>query len=251
MDEPFDLAIAGRVATLTLNRPAKLNAIGIADLAALHALLDRVEAAETRALVITGAGAKAFCAGVDLGDVLATDWTVNPLEVLIDRIEAFPLPTIAAINGVLFGAAADLALACDLRLGVPGIRLGMPPAKLGAVLHESGLRRFATRLSANAARRLLFGGETMAAEELARVGFLDRIVAPDALAAEAAALAATIAALAPRAVATMKRALVEIGRGDLDRARLKEETLAAFASADLREGLAAFAEKRPPRFTGE
>jgi enoyl-CoA hydratase/carnithine racemase len=250
MREPFDLALADGVATLTLNRPAKLNALGIADLPDLHGMLDRVEAAGVRVLVVTGAGTRAFCAGVDLGDVLATDWRVNPLEALIDRVENFPLATIAAVNGVLFGAAADLALACDLRLGVPTVRLAMPPARLGAVLHESGLRRFGVRLAGNAARRLLLAGETMDAAELLRVGFLDRIVAPETLAGEAAALAATVAGLAPRAVATMKRALVELDRDALDRDRLRGETLAQFASEDLREGLAAFAARRAPRFTG-
>lgn len=250
MTKPIDLAFEGAVATITLDRPAKHNAIGIGDLPAFHALLDSVEASEARVLVLTGAGRKAFCAGIDLGDILATDWRDNPLAALIDRVEAFPLPTIAALNGLVFGAAADLALACDLRLGVAGMRLGMPPAKLGVVLHESGLRRFATRLSANAARRLLLGDETFQADELWRAGYLDRVVAPDVLVAETKAVAERIAGLAPRAVGVMKRALVAIERGDLDGAWLKAETLACFASEDVKEGLAASAEKRKPRFTG-
>ncbi|MSP82232.1 MAG: enoyl-CoA hydratase/isomerase family protein [Alphaproteobacteria bacterium] len=251
MDTPLDLAFAGAIATITLNRPEKLNAIGIGDLPTFHGMLDRVQGSAARVLVFTGTGTKAFCAGVDLGDVATTDWSQNPLEALIDRIEEFPLPTIAAINGSLFGAAADLALACDLRLGVADLRLGMPPAKLGVVLHASGLRRFALRLSANAARRLLLAAETMDAAELHRAGYLDRVVARDALAAETLQLAATLAALAPMAVRTMKRALVEMERGGVDGERLRAETLACFASSDLAEGLAAFAAKRPPRFTGQ
>lgn len=250
MDSPLDLALDGAVATLTLNRPDKHNALGIGDLPAFHGLLDRVAVSDARVLVLTGAGTRAFCAGVDLGDVLATDWRNNPVEALIDRVEGFALPTIAALNGLVYGAAADLALACDLRLGVAGMRLGMPPARLGVVLHEGGLRRFASRLSGNAARRLLLGDETFDAEELLRVGYLDRLVAPEDLAPETAALSARLAGLAPRAVAAMKQALVGLERGALDRPWLKAETLACFASDDLKEGLRAFAARRPPRFTG-
>ncbi len=250
MEQPLDLALDGAIATITLNRPAKHNVLGIGDLPVFHGLLDRVAASPARVLVLTGNGPKAFCAGVDLGDILATDWRDNPVEALIERVERFALPTVAALNGLAFGAAADLALACDLRLGVAGMRLGMPPARLGVVLHESGLRRFATRLSANAARRLLLGAETFEADELWRCGYLDRVLPPERLGQETRALAETIAGLAPAAVATMKRALAEIGRGALDGTRLKAETLACFASEDVKEGLAAFAAKRPPRFTG-
>jgi enoyl-CoA hydratase/carnithine racemase len=250
MQSPLDLALDGMIATITLNRPEKHNLLTVDDLASLGALLDRAAASDARVLVVTGAGARSFSAGIDLGDVLATDWSRNPLEALIDKVEASPLPTIAAMNGFAYGGAADLALACDFRIGVDGMRVAMPPAKLGVMLHVSGLRRFATRTGANAARRLLVAGETLDAAALHRAGYLDRVVAPDALAAEARAMAQGIAALAPRAVQGMKRALAAIERGDLDLPAVKAEILALFSSEDLKEGLAAFAEKRPPRFTG-
>jgi len=250
MQSPFDLALDGFVATITLNRPAKHNLLTVEDLGPLGALLDRAAASGARVLIVTGMGTRSFSAGIDLGDILATDWSRNPLEALIDKVEAFPLPTIAAMNGFAYGGAADLALACDFRLGVEGMRVAMPPARLGVMLHVSGLRRFATRTGANAARRLLVAGETLDAAELHRVGYLDRVVAPDALAAEARALADNIAALAPLAVQGMKKALAAIERNDVDLPALKAAILALFSSADLREGLAAFAAKRPPRFTG-
>lgn len=247
---PIRLALEGPIARITLDRPDRHNVLGIGDLPAFHDALDRVVAHDARVLVLTGAGTKAFCAGIDLGDILATDWRDNPVEALIDRVAAFAVPTIAALNGLAFGAAGDLALACDLRIGVAGMRLGMPPARLGVVLHESGLRRFATRLSANAARRLLLGDEVLEADELWRAGYLDRVVPAEALAATTKSLAETIAGLAPRAVRAMKRALGEIERGELDAGWLKSETLACFASEDVKEGLRAFAAKRRPTFTG-
>ena len=250
MASPIRLSHDGPVARITLDRIAKHNVLGIDDLPAFHDALDRIAASEARVVVLTGAGAKAFSAGIELGDILATDWRVNPVEALIDRVEALPVPTIARLNGLAYGAAADLALACDLRVGVAGMRVGMPPARLGVVLHESGLRRFAARLTANAARRLLLGDETMEADELWRAGYLDRVVPPDRLEDTVRGLAEGIASLAPRALRAMKRALGELERGALDTDALKRETLACFASEDLKEGLQAFRTKRKPSFTG-
>lgn len=245
------LEIAGPRATITLDRPDKRNMLEAADLDHLGVLLDRIDGdAALRVAVLTGAGDKVFCAGFAHGDVATTDWRDNPIEKAVTRLEDVRLPTICALNGAVYGAAGDLALACDFRIGVAGMRLSMPAARLGVMYNVGGMRRLAARLGPGPARRLLLADEEIGADELKRIGYLDWLVAPGDLVARTDALAETLAGLAPRAVQGMKRALVEISRGALDEARVAGEILATFASDDLAEGLAAFAEKRKPRFTG-
>ncbi|MFQ5784869.1 MAG: enoyl-CoA hydratase/isomerase family protein [Alphaproteobacteria bacterium] len=250
MSQRLRLEIEDQRATITLDRPDKHNMLELDDLAALEALIERVDAdTERRVLVLTGAGGKSFCSGFAHGDVAATDWRDNPIERAIRRLEDCRLPTICALNGGVFGAAVDLALACDFRIGVEGMRLFVPAARLGVIYNESGLRRFLARLGPGPARRLLLAAEELDSDALLAIGFLDHRVAPEDLSRRTAALAGRLAALAPRAVQGMKRALVGIERGDLDHDWLAREILACFASDDLEEGLAAFADKRKPHFT--
>ena len=238
-------------ATVRLDRPAKHNILAMDEVPALIALLDELDAEEElRVIVLTGTGEKSFSAGVDLGDVLTRDWTINPLEQLADRIEHLRVPTVCALNGNVYGGATDLALACDFRIGIAGMKLVMPPAKLGVVFHESGLRRYVERLGPQVARRLFLLGEQLSDTTLLEVGYLDRLAAREDFEAETAALVATLAANSPLALASMKRAIVGISRGNLDSARLKAETLACFRTEDAAEGLAASKERRPPVFKG-
>lgn len=251
MSRHLRLDIDGAKATITLDRPEKRNMLEVGDLAGFTALLDQVEATSTlRVLVVTGAGNKVFSSGFAHGDVAATDWRENPIERAIARLEELRLPTICALNGGVYGAAADLALACDFRIGVRGMRLLLPAARLGVIYNAGGLKRFVARLGPGPARRLLLACEEMDAAELLRIGFLDDLVEPAELASRSERLADDLSGLAPRAVQGMKRALNHIARGTLDEAWLAGEILACFDSEDLSEGLAAFAEKRPPRFTG-
>jgi enoyl-CoA hydratase len=238
-------------ATVRLDRPAKHNILAMDEVPELIALLDALDAEkDLRVIVLTGTGEKSFSAGVDLGDVLTRDWTINPLEQLADRIERLRVPTVCALNGNVYGGATDLALACDFRIGVAGMKLVMPPAKLGVVFHESGLRRYIERLGPQVARRLFLLGEQLSDTTLLEVGYLDRLAPREDFAAETAALVAALAANSPLALASMKRAIVGISRGNLDSARLKAETLACFRTEDAAEGLAASKERRAPVFKG-
>ena len=251
MSEAIDLRIEGPVATVTLNRPEKRNALEVRDLEAFAAALAEAHAApELRVLVVTGAGDKAFCSGVALGDVGGRDWSDNPLTALCDGLEQFPWPTICALNGGVWGGGAEIAMACDFRIGAEGISGFVPPARLGIHYEPSGIARVMRRLGAQAARRIFLAVETLDAAEMLRIGFVDRIVPRDTLVAETAALAGRLSALAPLAVQGMKRTILELSEGALDGAAARARIAEAWASEDLREGLAAMKEKRSPVFRG-
>ena len=246
----IDASVDGPVARITLDRPAAHNALDRAALAELLALLDDwASRDDIRALVITGRG-RSFCAGVSLGDVAGSDWSDNPLTRLCDALEAFPLPTVAGLNGGAYGGGVELALACDFRIGAEGIRAFVPPARLGIHYEPAGIRRAIDRLGSQAARRMFLLAESFDAEALLAIGFVDRLVASDALDAAVAETAATLAGLAPLAVQGMKRTIVELGQDRLDEAAARARIAACFASADHAEGLAAQAERRAPRFAG-
>ena len=148
---------------------------------------------DLRALVLTGRG-RSFCAGAALGDVAGADWSDNPLTRLCDALEAFPAPTVAGLNGGAYGGGVELALACDFRVGVTGMRAFAPPARLGIHYEPAGIRRAIDRLGSQAARRLFLLAETFDAEALLALGFLDHLVAPDALEAKVADHAEGLAA---------------------------------------------------------
>ena len=241
-------------ATVTLNRPQHLNRLHREDLLALQDHFARIAADPgVRVLVLTGSG-RAFCAGFPLGELDESEDAASAdprlFEHTVDALEALAVPTIARLNGSVFGGATDLALACDFRIGVQGMQLRMPAARLGLHYYASGLQRFVSRLGLPAAKRLFLLAESLAADELLRMGYLDTLVPAEGLDTEVDTLAAALAANAPLAVHGMKQSLNEIARGGFDPVRLREREAACAASADLREGLAAFAAKREPQFTG-
>jgi enoyl-CoA hydratase/carnithine racemase len=242
--------IEGRVGRIVLDRPEAHNALDLAALRGLAALLaEWAGRDELRALVVTGTG-RSFCAGAALGDVAGADWTDNPLTAACDALEAFPAPTVAALNGGVFGGGVEIALACDFRVGVSGMRAFAPPARLGIHYEPAGLARAVHRLGAQTTRRMFLLAETFDAEALLAAGFLDRLVAPEDLTATADGLAAELAGLAPLAVQGMKRTILELSRGTLDADAARARIAACFASADHAEGLAAQRERRAPRFGG-
>ena len=252
MSDTIKLAIDGPRATITLNNPAKHNRLGPAELTAFKAALDRVDAhTDVRLLVITGAGDKTFCSGFDIGSISARpDASGSGFESLVDRVEAMRVPTLAALNGGVFGGASDLALACDFRLGVEGMRLFVPPARLGLHYYPNGLRRFVERLGPGTAKRMFLLAEEFSDRELLRVGYLDWLVPQAQLAQRRDAIAAQALALAPMPLVGMKRAINQIARGALDEERTRVAIAECYGSEDLKEGLAAHAAKRTPVFRG-
>jgi enoyl-CoA hydratase/carnithine racemase len=240
-------------ATITLRRPRHLNRLHREDLQALHGQLQRLrDTPGVRVLVLTATG-RAFCAGFNLDELGQDDAAaVDPqlFEHTVDALEALPLPTVARLNGSVYGGATDLALACDFRIGVQGMELRMPAARLGLHYYPSGLQRYVSRLGLAAAKRLFLLAPTLGADELLRIGYLDAVLAPDALDAHVDEVVAQLLAGAPLAIAGMKQSLDEIARGEFDVGRVREREARCAASADLREGLAAFSERRAPQFSG-
>lgn len=244
--------IEGR-ATLTLNRPQHLNRLHRDDLLALQAHIQQVAAdPAVRVLVITATG-RAFCAGFNLDELKQADAAGQDpqlFERTVDALEALRVPTIARLNGGVYGGATDLALACDFRVGVQGMALRMPAVRLGLHYYPSGLQRFVSRLGLANAKRLFLLGQTHTDTDLLQMGYLDALVPPEALDAHVDMLVSELLAGAPLAMAGMKQSLNEIAEGRLDVPRIRAREAVCAASDDLQEGLLAQAARRTPVFTG-
>jgi enoyl-CoA hydratase/carnithine racemase len=242
------LSLDGAVATLTLRRPGQANRLTPGDLEALAALLAEVNTRpEVLVLLLRGSG-KYFCSGYDIGSI----GSERPVDFagVADALEQVRPVSIAVLHGGVYGGATDLALACDFRVGAKGIEMVMPAARLGLHFYRSGLERYVTRLGLDNAKRLFLTAERLGAREMKDIGFLTRLVDAAALDDEVARIAQACAAMAPLALLGMKRHLNHIARGTLDPAQLRLDIQRTMASQDLREGQAAFAQKRAPRFSG-
>jgi enoyl-CoA hydratase/carnithine racemase len=231
------------------SRPERLNAWDGETLAALGGALAEAGGSDARAIVLHGEGG-AFSSGDDLretAELTPEQWaaTLTGFNRLTREVVSARQPVIAAVDGVCVGGACELAAACDIRVASPPSRFGCPEVAIGLSI-SNGFSLLAPR----AARRLVLTGELVGAEEARRLGLVD-IVAADVV-AEARRLVSRIAALAPLAVAGSKRLLDASVREELDRALDREAALCEqlFETADAREGLAAFLEKREPRFRG-
>lgn len=247
------LEIDGARATICLERPTHLNRLHRDDLVALQQHFEQLAADPAlRVLVLTARG-RVFCAGYHLGELASGSATDDPrlFERTVDALERLPLPTVCALNGSVYGGATDLALACDFRVGVQGMELRMPAARLGLHYYPSGLQRYVWRLGLAAAKRLFLLAETVDADELLAIGYLDRLSEPHALEETVDSLVDALAANAPLALAGMKRSLDEIARSAVDVEAIREREARCAASLDLREGIAAWQQRRAPRFTGE
>ena len=253
------LEIADAIATITLERPDALNALNVTMKDELLAALRTIgRDRSVRSVVLTGAG-RAFCAGQDLKERLEPEAAPLAVELrerynpIIRAMRGLDQPIVGAINGVAAGAGASIAFACDIRLAAEDASFVLAFGRIGLV-PDSGATWFLPRLVGPAkAAELALLGSTLSATEAERFGLVARVVATDQLAPEAGAAAAGFAALAPRAVALTKRALQRSWSVDLDEALEDEAYRQGIAGAthDHAEGLAAFLEKRPPRFTGD
>lgn len=255
----IDVSRAGAVATIRLNRPDKLNALAGSmreDLAA--AVRDADANRDCRVMVITGAG-RAFCAGGDVEvmagmqrakDVAAFRKFLDAGRDVILAVAGAGKPVIAAINGIAAGAGCNLALACDYRIAADNVKLGETFVRIGLHPDWGGTWLLPRLVGRSRAFELMMSGRMVAADEALAIGMVDRVVPAADFTASVDALAQELAAAPPVAAAGIKRALAAAQRNDLA-AQLDLETehqLAAFSSADAAEGLAAFFEKRPPKF---
>lgn len=244
------LTLEGDVARITLRRPRQANRLTVDDLATLRGFIDDVNAnAAVRVLVLAGEG-RHFCSGFDLGALGSVDAGARFGE-LADALEAARPITIARLHGGVYGGAADLALACDFRLGAPAVEMFVPAARIGLHFYAGGLKRFVNRLGLATAKQVLLAGRTLDAPALLGCGYLDQLLPDvDTLDAALAALTAELQAMAPLALLPMKQHLNAIAAGRLDEQRLLDDILRARDSRDLAEGQAAWAQKRPAKFMG-
>ncbi|MEY2418510.1 MAG: enoyl-CoA hydratase [Actinomycetota bacterium] len=234
--------IDGRVATITIDRQSRRNAV---DAAACDAIGQAVQASVedgARAIVLTGAGGH-FCSGADLGEA---DRVRFAIRTCLDTFRAAPVVTIAAIDGFALGAGVQFAAACDVRVATPTARFGVPAAKLGLAVDHKTVQQVTMLVGGSQARAMLLASEEIDGERAYDLGFVNRL----GTLADAQAWAAEIAARAPLTIAAHKLALnrVEVELADED---VVAAVNRAWSSADLAEGRAAFAEKRTPNFTGE
>jgi enoyl-CoA hydratase len=249
--------VADRIATITVNRPDKLNALNDATIAELGLAIDEaLTRADVGGVLLTGAG-RAFIAGADISELQSQ----SPLEAqrrsrvgqqIFRRFETSPKPTVAAINGFALGGGCELAMCCHVRIASEKAKLGQPEVKLGIVPGYGGTQRLPRLVGRGAALKLLLTGDMIDAAEAHRLGLVDQVVAPDALMERARALLTSMLANAPLALAGCIEALDRGLDVPLTEGCLTESDFFGLlsATADMQEGMRAFLEKRAPSFHG-
>jgi enoyl-CoA hydratase/carnithine racemase len=251
MTDTILYAEEGSVGRLTLNNPERHNSLGEEQLRALQARLAAIHAGPgPRVLVISGAGDKTFCAGASLRELDSGQISGELFQETTDMVAALPIPTIAALNGNIFGGGVELALSCDYRVGIAGTRMRVPAAAIGLCYPVSGIERFVHRLGVSAAKRLLMAAEEFDSRQMVDIGFVDRLVERGEFATTVAAWAENLASLAPLAVRSMKEIIEQAARAGLNLDHARALSRQCQESADLQEGLSAQREKRAPRFRG-
>jgi enoyl-CoA hydratase len=250
--------VTGALARITINRPDKLNALNGTVIAELDRVIGEIQRDPVvGGVVLTGAGAKAFVAGADIGEIAAqgpVDGKARALEGqrVFRRLERCGKPVVAAVNGFALGGGCELAMACHLRVAAEGARFGQPEVKLGIGPGYGGTVRLPRLVGRGRALELLLTGAMIDAQEALRIGLVNRVVPAERLLSESEQLLTAILANGPLAIRACLEAVdtgLDLG---VDQALLLEANLFGLLSgtADMREGTAAFLAKRPPRFTG-
>lgn len=241
----------GSIAFATISREKALNALNSVVLQELDQMLDQVDLDQVRCLVLTGAGEKSFVAGADIGEM--SSLTKEQGEAfgkkgndVFRKLETFPIPVIAAINGFALGGGCEIAMSCDIRICSDNALFGQPEVGLGITPGFGGTQRLPRIVGVGVAKQMIYSGRNIKAEEAYRIGLVNTVYTQEELMPNAEKLAATIAKNAPIAVRNCKKAINDGMQTDMDQAIVIEEKLfgGCFESYDQKEGMTAFVEKR-------
>lgn len=243
--------VEGQIGIITINRPKALNALNSAVLDELDKTLDAVDQEAIRCLILTGAGEKSFVAGADIGEMSTLTKAEGEAfgkkgNDVFRKLETFPIPVIAAVNGFALGGGCEISMSCDIRICSKNAVFGQPEVGLGITPGFGGTQRLARIVGTGKAKEMIYGARNIKAEEAYRIGLVNNVYPAEELMPAAKKLASTIARNAPIAVRNCKRAINEGIQVDMDQAIVIEEKLfgSCFETCDQKEGMNAFLEKR-------
>ena len=249
--EFINYEVEGQIGIITINRPKALNALNSTVLDELDKTLDAVDLEAVRCLILTGAGEKSFVAGADIGEMSTLTQSEGEAfgkkgNDVFRKLETFPIPVIAAVNGFALGGGCEISMSCDIRICSENAVFGQPEVGLGITPGFGGTQRLARIVGTGKAKEMIYGARNIKAEEAYRIGLVNNVYPLEELMPAAKKLAATIARNAPIAVRNCKRAINEGLQVDMDQAVVIEEKLFGncFETYDQKEGMAAFLEKR-------
>ncbi len=258
-DNAIRTEVDGRIAILTIDRPETLNALDVPTLLELEEAFASLEAnKDVRAIIVTGAGDRAFVAGGDIADLNSRQGLAHYEEFaeivhrVFRKIELSDTPTIAAVNGFALGGGAELVLALDIRILADTARLGLPEITLGLFPGAGGTQRLIRQVPLCRAKEIMFTGDHISADEAVAIGLANKVVPKDELMTEARAMAEKVASKSPLVLKLLKRTLAQGGDMPLNSAIAHEQAMVALVldSDDAHEGCTAFLEKRPAEFRG-
>ena len=243
--------VEGQIGIITINRPKALNALNSAVLDELDKTLDAVDQEAIRCLILTGAGEKSFVAGADIGEMSTLTKAEGEAfgkkgNDVFRKLETFPIPVIAAVNGFALGGGCEISMSCDIRICSENAVFGQPEVGLGITPGFGGTQPLARIVGTGKAKEMIYGARNIKAEEAYRIGLVNNVYPAEELMPAAKKLASTIARNAPIAVRNCKRAINEGMQVDMDQAIVIEEKLfgSCFETCDQKEGMNAFLEKR-------
>lgn len=243
--------VEGQIGIITINRPKALNALNSAVLDELDKALDAVDQEAIRCLILTGAGEKSFVAGADIGEMSTLTKAEGEAfgkkgNDVFRKLETFPIPVIAAVNGFALGGGCEISMSCDIRICSENAVFGQPEVGLGITPGFGGTQRLARIVGTGKAKEMIYGARNIKAEEAYRIGLVNNVYPAEELMPAAKKLASTIARNAPIAVRNCKRSINEGIQVDMDQAIVIEEKLfgSCFETRDQKEGMNAFLEKR-------